>query len=271
LEDFNAFARLVTALRPWLGQLVVVGGWAHRLHRLHPHATAPAYQPLRTRDADLAFSADAVLEGDLLTALNDGGFSEELFGDDAPPATHYRLGQEDAGFYAEFLTPQYGAEVKRRGRRDSTLARAGITAQRTRYLDLLLVAPWRVQFRGMPLAAELQVRVPNPTSFIVQRLLIHSDRPGGKKAQDVLYIHDTLELFGASLAELQRLWVDDVRPAMPAKTARRVHTIARELFAEVTDTIREAARIPQDRRVAPENVQRACEFGLGEILGPFLR
>jgi hypothetical protein len=143
-----------------------------------------------------------------------------------------------------------------------------------RYLDLLLVSPWRVQFRpttGMPLAADLQVRVPNPTSFIVQRLLIHSDRPGGKKAQDVLYIHDTLELFGGSLAELQRLWLDEVRPSMPAKTARRVHTIARELFAEVTDTIREAARIPQDRRVAPENVQRACEFGLGEILGPFLR
>ena len=36
-----------------------------------------------------------------------------------------------------------------------------------------------------------------------------------------------------------------------------------ELFAEVTDTIREAARIPQDRRLAPENVQRACEYGLG--------
>jgi len=54
---------------------------------------------------------------------------------------------------------------------------------------------------------------------------------------------------------------------MAAKTARRAETIAQELFAEVTDTIREAARIPQDRRLAPENVQRACEYGLGEILG----
>jgi hypothetical protein len=35
---------------------------------------------------------------------------------------------------------------------------------------------------------------------------------------------------------------------------------------EVTDTIRDAARIPQDRRLAPDNVQRACEYGLGEIL-----
>ena len=138
-----------------------------------------------------------------------------------------------------------------------------------RYLDLLLVSPWSVRVgpsREVPIAADVELFVPNPTSFIVQKLLIHSGSSAGKKAQDILYIHDTLELFGGSLGELRRLWVDEVRPAMPAKTARRVETIARELFAEVTDTIREAARIPQDRRLAPENVQRACEYGLGEIV-----
>jgi hypothetical protein len=50
VEDFVAFARLVDALRPWLGHLVIVGGWAHRLHRFHPLATAPAYLAL-TSDA----------------------------------------------------------------------------------------------------------------------------------------------------------------------------------------------------------------------------
>jgi plasmid maintenance system killer protein len=34
VDDLEAFARLVTALRPWLGQLVVVGGWAQRLQAL---------------------------------------------------------------------------------------------------------------------------------------------------------------------------------------------------------------------------------------------
>ena len=58
-----------------------------------------------------------------------------------------------------------------------------------------------------------------------------------------------------------------VRPAMPSKTARRAEALARELFAEVTDTIREAVRIPQDRELAPENVQRACGYGLAEIFG----
>lgn len=83
----------------------------------------------------------------------------------------------------------------------------------------------------------------------------------------MLYIHDTLELFGDSLAVLQRLWVETVRPAMPSKTARRAETIARALFSEVTDTIRAAARIPQDRYLTPDSVQRACEYGLSEMLG----
>jgi len=270
LEDFDAFARLVTALRPWLGQLVVVGGWAHRLQRFHRLANPPGHLPLRTRDTDLAFSTDAALAGDLRTALRDAGFTEELFGDDAPPATHYRLREEDAAFCAEFLTPLHGSGVKRNGAPDTTVSKAGVTAQKMRYLDLLLVSPWSVRVGpklGVPVAADVDLLVPNPTSFIVQKLLIHSDRPAGKKAQDVLYIHDTLELFGASLGELHRLWLEPVRPAMAAKTARRAETVAQGLFAEVTDTIREAARIPQDRQLTPENVQRACAYGLGEVLG----
>ena len=274
MEDFGAFARLVTALRPWLGQFVVVGGWAHRLHRFHRLASPPDYLPLRTRDTDLAFSPDAALAGDVRAALLDAGFTEELFGDDAPPATHYGLAEEDAGFYAEFLTPLLGSGKKRDGRADATVLKAGITAQKMRYLELLLVSPWSVRIgpeRKVPIEDDVDLVVPNPTSFIVQKLLIHTDRTPDKRAHDVLYIHDTLELFGASLRELQRLWVEVVRPDLPAKTARRVESTARDLFAEVTDTIREAARIPQDRQLPPENAQRACEYGLGEILGPIRR
>jgi hypothetical protein len=217
----------------------------------------------------LAFSPDEELSGDVRKALTDAGFTEQQFGDDTPPATHYGLGDEKDGFYAEFLTPLFGSEM-RRGKRDATVRTAGITAQKLRYLDLLLLKPWSMRVgpeRDVPIATDVELFVANPTSFIVQKLLIHSDRPPHKRAQDILYINDTLELFGGSLGELCRLWADEVRPRMAAKTARRAETIAQGLFAEVTDTIREAARIPQDRRLAPENVQRACEYGLAEILG----
>ena len=35
-SDVEYFARLVEALDPWLDQVVIIGGWAHRLYRLHP-------------------------------------------------------------------------------------------------------------------------------------------------------------------------------------------------------------------------------------------
>jgi hypothetical protein len=268
VEDLEAFARLVAALRPWLGQLVIVGGWAQRLHRFHRLATPPGHLPLRTRDTDLAFSPEEAFVGDVRTALAEAGFTEEFLGDDSPPATHYRLGGDDAGFYAEFLTPLLGSDMKG-GKRDATVSKAGVTAQKLRHLDILLVKPWSVLVgpeQEVPIASAVDLLVPNPTSFLVQKLLIHPDRSRAKKAQDILYIHDTLELFGGTLGELRRLWLQDVRPAMPSRTARRAEAVACELFAEVTDTIREAARIPQDRQLAPENVQRACQYGLGEIL-----
>lgn len=269
MEDLEAFARLVTALRPWLGQFIVVGGWAHRLHRFHRLAKPPSHMPLRTRDTDLAFSPDEALAGDVHKALADAGFTEDFFGDDSPPATHYRLGDEDGAFYAEFLTPLVGSEIKK-GKRDATVSKAGITAQKLRYLDVLLIKPWTVRVgaeKGVPLEAAVELFLPTPTSFMVQKLLIHSGRPADKKAQDLLYIHDTLELFGGSLDELHRLWTEEVRPGIASAWARKAEALAHELFAEVTDTIREAARIPQDRRLAPADIQRACGYGLAEVLG----
>jgi hypothetical protein len=270
VNDFAAFARLIKALRPWLGHLVVVGGWAHRLHRLHPLARPPAYQPLLTRDADLAFGSGARLAGNLGAALEKAGFREELLSDHTPPVTHYRLGDEDAGFYAEFLTPLRGGGTTRRGRPDATLSAAGITAQKLRYLDLLLLSPWVVAAGprvGIPLGSGMELLVPNPTSFVVQKLLIHGSRRPDEKAQDVLYVHDTLELFGASLDALRTLWERKLRPAMPATTARRAVRAAGALFREVTDTTREAARIPRDRQPRPEHIRAACHYGLARVLG----
>jgi hypothetical protein len=270
MEDLGNFARLVEAIRPWAPHLVIVGGWAHRLHRFHPLATAQDYQPLRTRDVDLAFSPPAPLDGDLREALSKAGFKEELSGEYTPPVTHYRLAEEDAGFYAEFLPAKQGSGLRRDGKPDRTVSKAGITAQKLRHLDLLLEGPWKVRVgpeTKAPIERPVDLVVPNPVSFIVQKLLIHKRRDADKKAQDVLYIHDTLELFGSSLGKLRTVWEDEVRTKMPKPTAKRAIAVATELFENVTDVIRGAARIPQDRRLQPENVRAATHYGLEEIFG----
>jgi len=269
VNDLESFGRLLQAIEPWRAHLIIVGGWAHRLHRLHPLAIVPEYDPLITRDTDLAFETHAPLEGDIRAALAAGGFQEELSGDHNPPVTHYALGEDDAGFYAEFLTPLRGSGVKRNGELDVTVAKAGITAQKLKHLDVLLVEPWRIRFgpeQGVAVRAPIDVLVANPVSFIAQKLLIQKYRSPAKRAQDVLYIHDTIELFGASLPNLQRVWEDTVRSTIGETAARNVLRLSDETFADMTDLIRDAALIPQDRRLPPERLRASCAMGLKQIL-----
>jgi hypothetical protein len=42
--DFENFGRRIEALTPWLDQVVIIGGWAHRLYRLHPSAQQLDYR-----------------------------------------------------------------------------------------------------------------------------------------------------------------------------------------------------------------------------------
>lgn len=268
MNDHAAFARLAQTLSPWARQLVFVGGWAHRLYRLHPMAESPAYQPLTTLDADVAFDDRERFESSIKARLQEAGFREQLTSDYQPPITQYTLGEDEpTGFYAEFLTPLVGREFTKEGRRLATLEKAGITAQRLRYLDLLLKSPWTVSMppdwgAGTP----MEVRIPNPVSFIVQKLLIHDDRPDGKKPQDLLYIHDTLELFSPELDGLVNLWRDEVRPAMHEKWVDRTLQAKKELFGTLHDRIRDAARIPQDRELDPERMRAMCAAVLDELL-----
>lgn len=270
MDEFAAFARLLDALRPWLGHVVIIGGWAHRLHRFHPLSHPPTYAALRTRDADVAFSLSAPLTGDIAAAMKTAGFHEDFSGEHTPPITQYRLEGDDQGFFAEFLAPLHGSGLKRNGQPDVTTAKAGVTAQKLRHLDLLLVSPWGVRLIkeiGVPVQSPADVMLANPVSFIAQKLLIQKYRRSEKKAQDALYIHDTLELFGGELPTLRSLWQEEVRPTLPDNTASTVEVLQREQFGAVTDVIRNAVRIPQDRVLPPDRMQAACAYGLEEIFG----
>ncbi|HEX6746894.1 MAG TPA: GSU2403 family nucleotidyltransferase fold protein [Longimicrobium sp.] len=270
MNDLPEFARLIEALRPWLGQLVVAGGWAHRLHRFSSLTDPPLHEPVVTLDADLVFALNDAPQGNMASALKAAGFHKMFFGEHTPPVSRYALGREKHGFYAEFLAPLAGSGFTRTGRPDATVAKAGITAQKLRYVDLLLVHPLRVTIGsevGFPLSAPAEVRVSNPVSFIAQKLLIHTERTADKRAQDVVYIHDTLELFARHLATLAEVWREQVRPSLQPRTAATVERLARERFRVVDDVIRRAARIPPRRTLVPETVRAVCAYGLETIWG----
>lgn len=145
MDDLREITRLIEALRPWLTQVVLVGGWAHRLHRFHPSANPPEYLPVTTKDADVALSLEEPMEGDIGAALEKQGFNSEFRGDRTPPVTHYHLGDDEGGFYAEFLVPLTGGRKQRNGELvPLTVNKAGVTAQKLRHLDILLIEPWSV-------------------------------------------------------------------------------------------------------------------------------
>jgi hypothetical protein len=55
--ELEPFSKFIEALEPWLNEVVLVGGWAHRLYRLDPRARKLDYLPLTTLDSDVAVPA----------------------------------------------------------------------------------------------------------------------------------------------------------------------------------------------------------------------
>src|ERR1035437_7689262 len=72
--------------------MVIIGGWAHRLYRLHHFAQPLDYEPLATFDTDVAVPVELPRRGeDIRERLVANGFTEELLGETRPPVIHYRL------------------------------------------------------------------------------------------------------------------------------------------------------------------------------------
>jgi hypothetical protein len=249
-------AHVLWTFRPYLNKLVLVGGFAVRLYELHPRAAKATVRALRTFDADLAAgSARIPVEGDTLAKLADaGGLRQELLGGFSPPAMRFfptaaSVEPSGAGQYAiEFLVPLIGAPASRSGKAAQTSdIQDGVTAQRLRYLDLLLEIPWSVSLIGLPGIAEkyhaIEVHLPHPGFFIVQKILI-SEEPNRieKRPKDMAYVYQVVSLFRRDL----KLIASDVRARMEVNPARRrwlerFKRMAESLFAGPAATgVREA-------------------------------
>ncbi|MGU7771828.1 GSU2403 family nucleotidyltransferase fold protein [Burkholderia sp. MR1-5-21] len=278
MSELVEFSKLAMTLEPWRSKVVFVGGWAFRLYQYEPRAYKPDHKPIYTQDADVAYAEHEALEGDIKKALEGAGFKEEpnFAGGFKPPAMRYTMGDQANGFYAEFLTPLTGSprrrnKVTKQLEKDATEVNAGVVAQKLRHLEVLLHEPWLVTIpaeeSGLGEAVP-DLRIPNPVSFMVQKLLIRDDRIPEKRAQDVLYIHDALLIFGGAIEdELVPIW-KSLEGALSDAQRKSVTAGVEGLFTAVNDIIRAAAEIPKsDRQIEPEDVLRLCQNGLQELFG----
>ena len=231
MSDAENFAKVAEVLQPWLPAVVIAGGWAHRLHRLHALAEAPPYLPLMTRDVDVALGPGPSLdEANMRERLPASDFKEEMSGKDRPPVTHYQIGTVEHTFYVEFLTPLVGSENGRDGTPDITERIRGVSAQKLRHLDVLLLDPWLVKIgsgNGFPLEQPVTLRVANPAAYIAQKLLILGRRKRDDRPRDVLYVHDTLQTFAGHLGDVHDAWVTKVAPNVHLRHVSRVKASVR--------------------------------------------
>lgn len=268
-RGLGSFTRAVEALRPYLDQLVFVGGWAHYLYTVLPEAAPLGFEPLRTEDADIAAPLRLRPRAESIPALlSAAGFELQLSGDHVPPISEFALRDDPSGFYLEFIAPLVGGEVKRGGRLASTVRVGGTTAQLLRYVDLLLVLPWKLRLTrelGFPLAEPTTIQVANPASYVVQKVLALQKRHPAKRPKDVLYLHDTFAAFADAMPRVRDAW-DALRPEMVPAHVMTFQARAKGLASEAIDLARSAARIAADRSrpPTPALIQSVLQRGFRE-------
>lgn len=245
-EDFLRY--VLRAVAPYREDLVLVGGFAVWLYRFHPRAAAIELIPLLTFDVD--FAAPERLHvaagrnlSDLIAAA---GLDQHLLGGHVPPVAKFvprNVGKPvEAGageqYCMEFLTPLVGSATNRRGEEVGTkVIQPGITAQRLRFLDLLLADPWRVPVAAIPgMDGDPEgvpyVKVPHPGLMIVQKVLIFEERRRhGGWAKDMAYIYEVLGIFRHEIPRLAQ----EVRAAMATNNTwdqwlERFRRMSQELF-----------------------------------------
>src|SRR3990172_5360204 len=242
-------AHVLWTFRSYLNTLVLVGGFAVRLYEIHPRAAPAGVRVLRTFDADLATPSGGIpVAGESLATLAEAaGFQPDFRGDHIPPVMKL-VPREAIGrpigvdqYTVEFLTPMTGPPLSRSGRAVTTShIQAGVTAQRLRYLDLLLESPWRVSLAGLSgipdATTPIEVRLPHPGFFIVQKILISEElNRQDKRPKDIAYVYQVVSLFRRELIPL----AEDIRDQMGAipawrKWLQRFSRLAGSLFSGPT-------------------------------------
>lgn len=110
------------------------------------------------------------------------------------------------------------------------------------------------------------MRVPNPAAYVAEKLLVLARRKREDQERDILYIHDTLQTFGAHLLEVRESWITNVELHLHRRHLRQLKGCSRGRF-EVTGLIGGAAHIATSvgRSVSPQSILEACQFGLERI------
>ena len=208
-EEIEFLYRVLSAIRLNLKDFVLVGGFASYLYQFHERAKPIGLSPLLTYDIDLASAGKISVRGgkSVHQSLSEIGLEEEFTGNCTPPLVKYFPKDRKPSMYVEFLTPLHGSETKR-GVPDVTQnIQPDLSAQKLRFLDLLLKNPWTINTSSVPGLEKypnLVVKIPHPSMFIMQKILISERRTGKSRPKDFAYIYQTLSYLREDLEVISK-------------------------------------------------------------------
>jgi hypothetical protein len=196
-EEIEFFYRVLSAIRLNLRDLVLVGGFASYLYQFHDRAKPTNLSSLLTYDIDFASGGRIRVRGgkSVHQSLSEIGLKEESTGNCTPPLVRYFPKDKKPSIYVEFLTPLHGSEIKGEVSDITQNIQSDLSAQKLRFLDLLLKNPWEISTSSVPALNKYPkriVRIPHPSMFIMQKILISERRTGQSRPKDFAYIYQTL-------------------------------------------------------------------------------
>lgn len=192
--NLEGLDRALKALGPYVGELVLCGGWAWYLYRRCLGAQGKVEAQF-TRDLDcIGIRGLKVIGQPAAQLLRDAGFQWSPQRGHEPPAARFAWPDPDRPLAEiEFLTPARGA-----GARPTEELQPGLVAQVLRHLDVLRESPLKlVMDDTSPLARELTfrgiVQVPQVGGFAIQKARIASQRSREQQVKDFFYVFDLLD------------------------------------------------------------------------------
>jgi hypothetical protein len=273
------FIRAMQTLAPYVPDLVCIGGCANALYRYHPLATSLPWDYVGTMDVDIA--VPGVLPpkppASIAELMRAAGFKELHLGCDNRAVIKYA--PDDASpVDLEFLCPMSGLRGTRGHNPIAHAVQAGLHAQPLRYLELLLTRTWDVNPGDVPEFAgvlDLPVRVPNPSAYVVQKILIRdTQRSPAALEKDCFYIYEISGVFRNALDHLRTEY--QLLATCPPKWKLRFAVEARRVFRDAnaegplcaTRVFADSGRaIAGTAKLTPEMVARSVNRLLDHMLG----
>ncbi len=224
-DDYaGEFLRTLSVLKDYLPNTVLIGGCVPYIY--WKYMFAAQLPPVYTTDLDILTSNEVpVCDDPIRTLLTSAGYEGHVL--DTTQTQYYKFESVSVpGFEVEFLTPEPSKEQG-----DTMVIQDGLRAQILPGLELLLEHNMvtRIRDRMEDVVADLEVRVPTPGAFVLNKIRSYLFPVGSAyRSKDIYYVFYVLRYLPVGKQAI----VDSMRTCADTKDIEELLSGLRYLFLD---------------------------------------